>query len=674
MAIYRYSQWDGSQALSWFDTEQLMDELSEHLLYQSDVDQALQTIIQQGIQAGDDRLRGIQELIQQLRSARQRRIEKYDIRSVLEDIKERLQDIVGRERRTIETRLGELEPPQDEGERPGRVEHPGEEMTSALRRVAEKKLGQLVQLPPDPAGQIRSLRDYEFLDQQAGEDFRNLLETLEQGILRSFKKEVEERLQSLSAEDKQRMKEMLRELNRMLRERSEGIDPEFAKFMGQFGDFFPSQPRSLDELVEHIQRQIAQLRSLLDSMPQEMRQALEQAVAAAVTDDELRGELERLAAGLEYLTPMRKWRNWYPFRGDEPLSFTQALELMEELQRIDDLEKQLRRTQQGAPLQSVDQDSVQELLGPEAGAALERLRGLAQQLERAGYIERTGNRAQLTPRGMRRIGQKALRDVFAYMKKERFGKHTTEATGGGGDRTDDTKRYEFGDSFDLHLERTLRNALHRRPTIPLTVNHDDFEVYRMEYLTQASTVLMLDLSWSMVMKGSFFAAKRVALALYNLIRTQFPRDRLFVVGFSTYARTFTCEQLPYISWDQSDPYTNMQQGFLLSRKLLSRERSANRQIVLISDGEPTAHTEGGQFHLGYPPSPRTLDETLREVKRCTQQGIIINTFMLDRSYYLMEFVNEMARINRGRVFYTSPEKLGQYLLVDYITAKRKRIS
>ena len=168
----------------------------------------------------------------------------------------------------------------------------------------------------------------------------------------------------------------------------------------------------------------------------------------------------------------------------------------------------------------------------------------------------------------------------------------------------------------------------------------------------------------------FQAAKKVALALDNLIRTQFPTDTLRIVGFSTYAREVKPEDLAYLSWDDFDPYTNIQHGLLLARKLLGRRKGSNKQILLISDGEPTAHIENGELFSQYPSHSRTIVETLNEVRRCSRMGIMINTFMLDRSNNLIEFVDRMARISRGRVFYTTPDKLGNYILVDYITTRR----
>ena len=207
--------------------------------------------------------------------------------------------------------------------------------------------------------------------------------------------------------------------------------------------------------------------------------------------------------------------------------------------------------------------------------------------------------------------------------------------------------------------------------IPVNMKAEDFEVYRPEQVSQASTVLMIDLSLSMAMRGNFVAAKKVALALDSLIRTKFPRDSLCIVGFSTYAREVKSEGLSSLNWDEFDPYTNIQHGLVWARKLLSRTPGGTKQIILISDGEPTAHMEGGQLFVQYPPSARTIRETLKEVKRCTHMGILINTFALDRNTYLVDFVDQMTRINRGRVFYTSPDRLGQYILVDYFSNRQR---
>src|SRR3990172_162774 len=352
----------------------------------------------------------------------------------------------------------------------------------------------------------------------------------------------------------------------------------------------------------------------------------------------------------------------------------QAMGLMDDLQGLDDLEKQLERTQYGGNLDDIDEEKLRELLGDEAYQTLKQLKDFLEILEEAGYIRRKGKAWELTPKGLRKIGEKALGEIYAQLKKSGYGKHPLHERGPGGERADETKRYEFGDAFHLNLGDTIMNAVFREgPQVPVRLDKDHFQVFRSDTLTTTATVMMLDLSWSMALRGSFQAAKKVALALQNLIRTQFPRDTLYVLGFSAYARELRADELPYVRWDESVLGTNMHHAFMIAQRLLARHKVGTRQIIMISDGEPTAHLEHGRSYFAYPPSPITIRETLKEVRRCTQKGIVINTFMLDRNYYLKEFVNQIARMNKGRVFYTTPEKLGQYILVDYVSQKRKRL-
>jgi len=424
-----------------------------------------------------------------------------------------------------------------------------------------------------------------------------------------------------------------------------------------------------------MQHQLSVMQSLLDSLPADMRRQLQDLLMEKISDPELERDLHELAVNLDILHPMRDLGNRYPFHGDEELDLLEALHLMDRLQGLDELERQLERTQYGGSLDEIDEDRLRELLGEEAYETLRQLKQFLAVLEEAGYIRRKGSTWELTPRAIRKIGQKALSEIYAQLNKAARGKHPLRERGSGGDRTDETKRYEFGDRFDLHLGQTVMNAVLREgPGLPLHLDKDDFEVYRSEQLTQTATVMMLDLSWSMALRGSFHAAKKVALALNNLIRSQFPHDTLYILGFSAYARELTPDQLPYLRWDESVLGTNMHHAFMLAQRLLARHKLGTRQVIMISDGEPTAHLEHGRSYFAYPPSPITIRETLKEVHRTTRKGIIINTFMLDRNYYLKEFVNQIARINEGRVFYTTPDRLGQYIVVDYVAQKRKRIS
>jgi uncharacterized protein with von Willebrand factor type A (vWA) domain len=377
---------------------------------------------------------------------------------------------------------------------------------------------------------------------------------------------------------------------------------------------------------------------------------------------------------VDILYPARELQNQYPFRGDEELDLLQALHLMDDLQGLEGLERQLERTQYGDNLDDIDEEQLRELLGEEAAQTLRQLKEFLEILEESGYIRRKGKAWELTPRGVRKIGEKALGEIYTQLKKSGYGKHPQQERGPGGERADETKEYEFGDPFHLHLGETIMNAVFREgPQVPVRLDKEDFQVYRSETVTTTATVMMLDLSWSMALRGSFQAGKRVALALQNLIQTQFPKDCLYVLGFSAYARQLRPDELPYVRWDESVLGTNMHHAFMVAQKLLAKHSAETRQIIMISDGEPTAHLERGRSYFAYPPSPITIRETLKEVKRCTRRGIIINTFMLDSNYYLKEFVNQIAKMNKGRVFYTTPDQLGQYILVDYVSQKRKRL-
>jgi uncharacterized protein with von Willebrand factor type A (vWA) domain len=292
-------------------------------------------------------------------------------------------------------------------------------------------------------------------------------------------------------------------------------------------------------------------------------------------------------------------------------------------------------------------------------------------LEDAGLIENREGRLELTPRGIRKIGQNSLTDLFSKILRDSAGRHAEDRIGIGHERTYTTKPYEFGDPFNLDIQRTIRNALQRggRGT-PVRLAPEDFEVEETETTTRASTVLMLDVSLSMPMRDNFLAAKKVAMALHALISSQFPRDFLGIVTFSKVARELRPEHLPEVSWD-FDYGTNMQHGFLLSRRMLARQ-SGTKQIIMITDGEPTAHFEPGddEPYFCYPPVQETVDATLREVNRCTRDGITINTFMLDATGYLTRFIEQLTQLNRGRAFFTTPETLGDYVLVDFLQHRR----
>ena len=356
--------------------------------------------------------------------------------------------------------------------------------------------------------------------------------------------------------------------------------------------------------------------------------------------------------------------------------------VMEELKRLEKLEHELRRASWGLDLEKIDAEQIKDLLGDQNYQLWNQIKGIPRLLEVQGYIEKLGAKYELTPKGMRMIGQRALQDIFTSLTRDALGHHETRLRGTGMSfLLEDSKPYQFGDPFHLHLSRTLMNTLYRQTRSShdpqngrlLELSPEDFEVYQTEKRTRSAIVLMLDMSGSMARDEKFFAAKKVALALHTLIHTQFPNDRLHLIGFSSYARTLKSKDLPCLNWDLDNPYTNMEEGLTLAKSFLSREHAPNKQIILVSDGEPTAHLENGKVFFQFPPHPKTLAKTLLEFKKCASRGINLNIFMLGQDSHLMQFVQEVSKINRGKAFYTTPHNLGHYLLVDFLSQKRKWI-
>ena len=670
---YRYSQWDGTQEIFGLDAEELMDRLSDEVLNQGDVMRALRELLRQGYQNRDgQQMTGLKDLLEQLKNRRRQQLQQYNMDAVVEDLQERLEDIIRTERAGIDRRLEEAQQQvagASDDERPEQ-----ESLYKLLEQRADHNREKLDNLPEGVGGQIRELMEYDFIDPEAQQKFQELLDMLKSQMAQNLSQQMSEQIQGMTPEQMAAMREMLDQLNQMMRDRMEGREPDFEGFMQQFGPMFgDNPPQSFDELMERMQQQLGQMQSLMESMSPEMRQELEQALSS-VLDPETQRAMAEFASLMEQLMPMDDLRRQYPFLGDDSLTMEQAMDLMRQLQEQDQLEEALQQAMRTGNLEEVDPEKLAELLGEEARRAWEQLEQLRKLLEEAGYV--TGDeKMELTARGIRRIGQKALQEVFVHMKKDRVGAHQMDSRGANGDLLGDTKQYEFGDPFLLDLQTTVKNAILRGgPEVPVRLEPRDFEIYRQEHMTKASTAVLLDQSRSMGLFNNFAAAKKVTLALLALIRTQYPRDTLYIIGFSDYAREIKEEDMVNVNWNSWVSGTNLHHALMLSRKLLSREKGGNRQILLITDGEPTAHLEGDRAFFAYPPSYRTEQETLKEVKRCTQEDILINTFMLENTYQLVNFVDRMTRINRGRAFYSSAANLGEYVLVDYVSNRRKRIA
>lgn len=362
------------------------------------------------------------------------------------------------------------------------------------------------------------------------------------------------------------------------------------------------------------------------------------------------------------------------FDGPQSLDFEEALELIREMARLRQLEEALG----AGDLDRIGAEEFGALLGDAAAQDFRNLRQVIVLLDGSGYLAQGDERVRLSAKGTRKIGQLALRDIYQALLRDRAGGHVTDHRGLSEVRPESTRAYHYGDLLNVDVARTLKNAMARGSVDPISIHPDDFEVMETVHSSTSSTVLLLDMSWSMSWEGRFAAAKRVALAMESLIRTRFPRDYFAVVGFYTRATELRPRDLPEASWNMGDPFTNLQDGLRLGRELLRRHPSPNQYMIVITDGQPTAYFSRGRLYCEWPLSfgglsMRAARETLKEVERVTRQGIVINTFMLDESPSLRSFVEQMTRINKGRALFTRPDRLGEYLLVDYIAHKRKRV-
>jgi len=665
---WAYSRWDGTQRGFDVSANDLFAELADDLLYHGDPNSALRNLMQQGFDKDGERIQGLREILDQLRQEQQDREAQYDLGGVYDEISKELREVVEQERAALEELLEQARKSGDERR---------QEITASS--TTEKNF-HLDMLPNDLAGQVKSLQQYDFTSAEAQQRFEELTEQLRQQLMQNYVDQVSEGVDQMSPEQMARMKDMMAALNDMLEQRQNGENPDFDSFMEEFGDFFPENPQSLEELLEVMAQRMAAAQAMLNSMTPEQRAQLQDLSNQLLEDMDLQWQVDQLGQNLQQMFPDAGWQNQYDFSGFDPLNMDQAQQIMNEMGDLQQLENLLRGTSNPGALAEVDVDRARELLGDDAANSLEQMAELARMLEEAGLIANKEGKYELTPRAIRRIGQHALGDLFSKLDRDRMGRHELQQTGSGHEREYSTKPYEWGDPFNLHIERTIRNAITRQGGLAdagsanpedrrVRLTPDDFEVERTEHLVRSSTVVMLDLSLSMPMRGNFLPAKKVAMALQSLISSQYPRDYLGMVGFSAVAHEMTAADLPTVSWDY-EYGTNMQHGLMLARKQLSTQ-SGTKQIIMITDGEPTAHIDrGGRPYFSYPPVRETIDKTLAEVAACTRENIRINVFVLDATSYLTNFIEKITRMNGGRAFFTTNQNLGDYVLVDFVEHKR----
>ena len=702
MAIYRYSRWDGSQEVPIPTTDDLFDRLSEQILQGDDLRGALNRMMRHGMRGEGQRGAGLQDLLERLRDARQRNLDRYDLSSMFDDIQERLDGIIDKEREGINQRLQEIAPSNDGGPpsdggpssdgaaqgsesgeggdgggQPGASGGPPNELADMLRQMANRRLNQLDKLPEGAGGRIKELRDYDFMDSGAREDFDALMQELQQQFLQQYFQGMQESLQNLTQGDLAQIAEMVRDLNELVKQKLQGDDPDISDFMNRWGHMFPPGIETFDQLMDYMSNQMAQMQSLMNSMSPEMRRQLEEMMDGLLQDNRLAWDLFELGTNLERMNPSSFPDNDFRLFGDEPVTLQEALRLMGDLNDMEELEQQLRHALRTNDATNIDADDLGKVLGEEARQFAQELQRLTKELEDAGLIRKRGeNSWELTPQAMRKIGDKALTDIFNRIRGGDIGDHNRDKSGVGVEITDETKRWEFGDPLHLNTLKTVSNAVLREgPGTPVRIRPDDFEIDRTISQTRASTVIAIDMSYSMFWDGAFQAGQRVGLALDTLIRSKFPKDWVSVVAFSYFVLPIQSHMLLDTYWVEFGGGTNFQEVLRQSRQILGRQGGNNKQIILITDGEPTTYnwTES-DLRADYGRRGGGLIEaTMREVMRCTRDNITINTFMLDQSPSLLRFVQLMTKINKGRAFVASPHSLGSYVVSDYVSNRNKVI-
>jgi uncharacterized protein with von Willebrand factor type A (vWA) domain len=621
----------------------LLEEMSEDILSGAGAEGALMRLLRRGMSG---RFTGLDALRARLRQAARRERERLNLDAPLQEIEQRLGEILEEERRTLSLHL------EDDA------------------RMREQFLDML---PPDPAGKLRELSDYRFVDKEAQRKFDELMQWVREQVMGSYFRNMAQGLQSMSAEDLAAFKDMMGDLNELIGKRERGeLEPgDFQRFMGKHGRFFPENPQSLEELLEQMGRRMAAMSRLLASMSPEQRAELQALSEQILQDMDLAFQVSQLMESLAGMFPQMPWDEPALAGGEDAMPLSATVDALERLSDYEDLGRSMAGEYAGASMEDIDEEKLRRTLGDDAVRDLHGLKEVERALERAGLISRAGGHLEVTPRGARKLGERALVRLFEHLRRDREGAHDTRLVGGMAEPTGATRPWHFGDSGPIAVQRSVFNAVVRQGASSSPRLHpDDFELVEEEARSEAATALLLDLSFSMPLRGHWVPAKRMALALHALIEGRYPNDTLYLVGFSDYARRMQPEDLTGAGWERVYG-TNMQHAFNLAGRLLSQHPRATKQVIMVTDGEPTAHLVGDQAYFNWPPVPETINKTLQEAMRLSKTGVTINVFMLEDTPGLQKFMERLARLTNGRIFQTAGvgERLGEFVVRDFVARR-----
>lgn len=661
---HRYGRWHGGPdpLAPPYDLGNAVDEIGDSVLAGSGVREALRELLRRGTEGrrGLDELRRlVRERLRQARSAGR-------MDGTLQEVRELLDRALAAERR-------ELFPDPDDA-----------------ARLAEAELDAV---PGDTAGAVRALKDYPWRSDVAREDYAKIQDLLRREVLDSSFASMKNALQNAGEQDLQAVKDMVADLSALIdaHNRGEDTDERFADFMAKHGSFFPDDPQSVEELIDALARRAAAQERMMAGLSPDQRAELEDLMAQTMSDMGLASEMAHLSDALRQARPELPWgqRGQVP-DGEQSLGMGDATTAVAELADLEALSNQLSQGYAGASLADVDEELLERALGRPAVDDLAALRQLERELERQGYLNRSDGRLELSPKAVRRLGATALRRVFAKLESTGRGEHDVADAGAAGELTGSSREWQFGDEQPLDVVRTVRNAVlrtagtRRPPASPTTpgatadravrIAVDDFAVVETERRTGAAVALLVDLSYSMALRGTWGAAKSTAMALHSLVTTRYPQDAIQLIGFSSTAQVLRPETLAELSVDTLQG-TNLQHGLMLARRFLARHRDAEPVVLVVTDGEPTAHLEDdGSPFFCWPPMPETIARTVAEVDRVARTGATVNVFALDPDPGLMHFVHDLTSRAGGRVFEPDADRLGEYVVADYLRTRRGRRS
>lgn len=557
------------------------------------------------------------------------------------------------------------------------------ELARALDDDARFNELQLEALPSSPAKAVQELSEYDWRSPEARQKYDQIKDLLGREMLDQRFSGMKEALQGATDEDRQRVNEMLDDLNDLLDKHARGQDSQqdFQDFMDKHGEFFPENPRNVEELLDSLAKRAAAAQRFRNSLSQEQRDELDALAQQAFGSPQLMESLNRLDAHLQAARPGEDWTGSEQFSGDNPLGMGEGAQALNDIAELEQLAEQLSQSYPGATMDDVDLDALARQLGDDAAVDARVLAELERALVNQGFLDRgSDGKWRLSPKAMRRLGETALRDV-AQQLSGRHGERDHRRAGAAGELTGATRPWQFGDTEPWHISRTLTNAVLRQAgtatgnrAIKLTV--DDVEISETETRTQAAVALLVDTSFSMVMENRWLPMKRTALALNHLVSTRFRSDALQIIAFGRYARTVSAAELTGLEgvYEQG---TNLHHALALAGRHLRRHPNAQPVVLVVTDGEPTAHLEdvrgeGSSVFFDYPPHPRTIAHTVRGFDDMARLGAQITIFRLGSDPGLARFIDQVARRVEGRVVVPDLDGLGAAVVGDYLRSRRRR--